>query len=291
MTKHLGGLVLVLRMMQINKNNFNDITELLINAQAISAHKKTLTISIVGAGGKTHLNYWLANFFKRLGLTVCLTTTTKMYYPDEESIDHIVKLNNHGHKAMNDHRSEKLPCITFLYKEKLPSQIINEPTKVKGLQQQALKSIIDSFLFDVIIIEADGAKHHPIKAPARHEPCIVNESQIVIGVTGADAIFSKANSDKIHRWAEFSTLTRCLTQMEIGHTILKRLLKSPQGMFKNAPKQATKIWVINKYDLSTDKMALLDLAGNLLKELPTIKSIWVTQLNATDAIKHIFINK
>ena len=281
--------------MQINNNNLNTVNEQLIeklmNAQAIVTDGKTLTISVVGAGGKTHLCYWLANFFKQLGRTVCLTTTTKMYYPDEKSIDHIIKHNNQNIKEISDHLSEKLPSITFLYQEKLAELSINEPIKVKGLQQQTISSIIDAFLFDVIIVEADGAKHHPIKAPAKHEPCIAKGSQIVIGVTGADAIFSKASSDKIHRWTEFSALTHCLPQMEISHTILKRLLNSSQGMFKGSPKQATRIWVINKLDLSMDQEALLDLAENLLKELITLKSIWITQLNATDAIKTILINK
>tara|TARA_R110001583_G_scaffold8952_5_gene42281 strand:- start:11426 stop:12283 length:858 start_codon:yes stop_codon:yes gene_type:complete len=285
--------------MHINKNNLHNQNEneneqlikKLLNVQAHSAQNKTLTISIVGAGGKTHLSFWLANFFKQLGLSVCLTTTTKMYYPDEKSIDHIVKLSDLDSKAMSENLLKKTPFITFLYQETLPIKTINEPTKVEGLQQETLETIIDTFIFDVVIVEADGAKHHPIKAPARHEPCIAKESQIVIGVTGAEAIFSKANSDKIHRWREFSALTHCLPQMEISQTILKCLLNSPQGMFKGAPEQATKIWVINKYDLCTDQLTLLGLVASLLKELPLLKSIWLTQLNVPDAIKSIFINQ
>ena len=281
--------------MQINENYLHSENEQLIqkllNIQESIAQKKSLTISIVGAGGKTHLCYWLANFFKQLGLSVCITTTTKMYYPNEKYIDHIVQYNNTDHKKENGNLSDKVPSITFLYQETLPKKTLNEPTKVKGLHQQALKSIIDSFIFDVLIVEADGAKHYPIKAPARHEPCIVNESQIVVGVTGAEAIFSKADSNKIHRWSEFSTLTHCLPQMEIGLAILKRLLNDPQGMFKDAPKQATKIWVINKYDLCTNQAALLDLVASLLEESPLLNSIWITQLSTPDAIKHIFINQ
>ena len=281
--------------MQINKNKSHSenkqLIENMLNVQASVDQKKTLTISIVGAGGKTHLCYWLASFFKQLGHSVCISTTTNMYYPNEVCIDHIVQYDQTDDEKANNNLSKKEPSITFLYKETLQNQTNSEKIKVKGLKQQELKTIHDSFLFDVIIIEADGAKHHPIKAPARHEPCIVNESQIVIGVTGADAIFSKANSDNIHRWAEFSMLTGCLPEMEIGHKILKRLLNRSQGMFKDAPKQAIKIWVINKYDLSTDQMALLDLADNLIKELPILTSIWITQLNAPAAIKSILINK
>jgi probable selenium-dependent hydroxylase accessory protein YqeC len=279
--------------MHINNspNENEQLINKLLNVQECIAQNKTLTISIVGAGGKTHLSFWLAKFFKQLGLSVCLTTTTKMYYPEEASIDHIVKLSDLNNKAMSDNLTKKTSNITFLYQETLPSKTINEVDKVKGLQQETLKTIIENVLFDVVIVEADGSKHHPIKAPARHEPCIAKESQIVIAVTGAEAIFSKANSDNIQRWAEFSKLTHCLQQMEIDQTILKRLLSSPQGMFKGAPEQATKIWVINKYDLCSDQVALLDLVASLLKELPILNSIWLTQLNAPDAVKNIVIKQ
>ena len=278
--------------MQINNSNKTNeqLISHLLNAQESVDNKKTLTISIVGAGGKTHLSHWLAQFFKQLGHCVCLTTTTKMYYPDQPFIDHIVKLD---HIANNETKSAiaSTASITFLYKSKLPSQTNNELPKVKGLSEPALNSIIDSFAFDVVIIEADGAKRLPIKAPARHEPCIAKGSQIVIGVTGAEAILSKANSENIHRWAEFSALTGCLSEMEIDHTILKRLLNDPQGMFKNAPDQALKIWVINKYDLSNNQTALLGLANTLLTELPLLNSIWLTQFNTQTAIKNVLINK
>ena len=278
--------------MQINNSNKTNeqLISNLLNAQESINNKKTLTISIVGAGGKTHLSYWLAQFFKQLGHCVCLTTTTKMYYPDQPFIDHLVELEPIENKAIG-RPITGTGSITFLYKSKLPSQINNELPKVKGLSEPALNSIIDSFAFDVVIIEADGAKRLPIKAPARHEPCIAKGSQIVIGVTGAEAILSKANSENIHRWAEFSALTGCLSEMEIDHTILKRLLNDPQGMFKNAPDQALKIWVINKYDLSNNQTALLGLANTLLTELPLLNSIWLTQFNTQTAIKNVLINK
>ena len=59
-------------------------------------------------------------------------------------------------------------------------------------------------------------------------------------------------------------------------------------MFKNAPEQAMKIWVINKYDLATEPQALISLANKLLLEQPKLTSIWLTQLNnKTDAIQQV----
>jgi len=160
---------------------------------------------------------------------------------------------------------------------------------VQGLQQQAINNIIKNALFSILIVEADGAKHHPIKAPAGHEPCIADSSQVVVGVTGAEAIFCKADSQHIHRWPEFSALTGCQSGMEIDQSVLKRLLESPQGLFKDAPEQAVKIWVINKVDRSENLTALQQLANGLLDDLPSLKSIWLTQLNTANAIKHVLL--
>lgn len=260
------------------------IIKQLLNIEQLTMYSTPLMISLVGGGGKTHLADWLAHFFKQLGHKVAVTTTTKMYLPDANSFDNLIGLDE---KKQRQHElSMQTPSTTFIYQHKLASSG-DEQVKVKGLSAPALQGILDSALFSVVIVEADGAKHQPIKAPASHEPCIPESSQIVFGVTGAEAIFSKADSSNVHRWPEFSALTGCQAGMEIGHQALKRLLDSPQGLFKSAPEQAIKIWVINKVDMSTDSNALLQLANELLAELPGLNNIWLTQLNAPAAIKNV----
>ena len=41
---------------------------------------------------------------------------------------------------------------------------------------------------DLTLIEADGARHLPCKAPAEHEPALLSSSDLVIGVTGLSAL-------------------------------------------------------------------------------------------------------
>ncbi|MEI6896152.1 MAG: hypothetical protein V5786_01430, partial [Psychromonas sp.] len=88
--------------MHINKNNLDSsheqLIEQLLNVERMVDPNTTLTISVVGAGGKTLLIYWLANFFKQREHRVCITTSTKMYLPDKacieaHGIDHLVELS------------------------------------------------------------------------------------------------------------------------------------------------------------------------------------------------------
>lgn len=259
----------------------------------------TMTISIVGGGGKTHLAFWLASLFKQHGHRVCVTTTTKMYLPDDDRLDYIVALDN-DHSSFNTRQlaqglwQEKpidpAPAITFLYKKILPTGSINEADKVQGLTYKQLDSYRQSDLFSVFIVEADGAKQRPIKAPSRHEPCIPTDSDMVIGVTGAEAILTSALPERIHRWPEFATITQCEPQAVIDQSILQRLITSPDGMFKDSPPSAKRVWVINKCDLSANQEALLKLTEQLANQIPELSSVWQTSFHATSPIQCVFLN-
>ena len=281
--------------MQINtkilSTSNEQLIERLLNINKANSDSTPLMIAIVGAGGKTHLSYWLADFFKQRGQRVAITTTTKMYLPESDRFDNQLNLSEVKRNNTDiDDITVQTPSTTFIYQAQLPRTTVNAQIKVKGVSQQTLQTIVDSAQFTVLIIEADGAKHLPIKAPAEHEPCIPNASQVVIGVTGAEAIFAKASSHNIHRWQEFSALTHCLADMQIDRSILKALLEDPQGMFKGTPQQAIKIWVINKYDLAQDANRLQQLATDLLTDLADLNSIWLTQLNRSPAINRVLKN-
>jgi len=269
-------------MMQIDKNALS-LTNLQLIAQLLNVPSTPLTISLVGGGGKTHLAFWLANLFKQQGHRVCVTTTTKMYLPRPSQYDYIDSIDSFS----------AIPnaAITFVYQSKIQQDKDNQPIKVQGLTFNDLNRVKQSNIFNVIIVEADGAKQRPIKAPAGHEPCIPEDTNIVIGVTGAEVIFSRANPAQIHRWDEFSQLTGCSNQKEIDHSVLKSLIENPQGMFKHAPRDALRIWVINKYDQCKQPNALLKLANNLLAGQPQLSSIWITQLSRKAPIKKVLINK
>ncbi len=237
-------------------------------------NKAAKFISVVGAGGKSHLIKWLAAIYKTLGFKVCVTTTTKTYLPDNGEFETIIEL--HGTKELiktNFHSGS----ASFLYQERITTAK-SEPDKAKGFSLEELKQIVRLGIFDVYIVEADGAKHLPIKAPAGHEPCICDLTDLVISVTGADAIFSIAEPSQIHRWEQFSQLTSCISGNEINESVVKNLIEAPEGMYKNSPVSANRLWVINKMDLCSDTTRMETFVQELVKS-HTVSSVWLTQLN------------
>lgn len=45
---------------------------------------------------------------------------------------------------------------------------------------------------DTVLLEADGAKRHPCKAPAAHEPVLLRSSDIVMVAAGLSAVETTA---------------------------------------------------------------------------------------------------
>ncbi len=233
-------------------------------------------ISVVGGGGKSHLIKWLAAIYKTFGFKVCVTTTTKTYLPDNGEFETIIELDDF--KKLTDTNTQS-GTVTFLYQQRITTAEC-EPDKAKGFSLEELKQIEHFGIFDVYIVEADGAKHLPIKAPAGHEPCICDLADLVISVTGAEAIFSIAEPSQIHRWEQFSQLTSCISENEINESVVKNLIEAPEGMFKNSPVNANRLWIINKMDLCSDTTRLETFVQELVKsQTQTVSSVWLTQLN------------
>ena len=125
-------------------------------------------VSLVGGGGKTTLLYAMADHCARKGWRVVVMTTTHIrqpvayYAPDDAAL---TTLWQAGHYA-----------------------VIGTPAKNGKLTlppQQLLRRMAQA---DAVFIEADGAKHHPCKVPAAHEPVLLPQSDIVLAVAGLSAL-------------------------------------------------------------------------------------------------------
>jgi probable selenium-dependent hydroxylase accessory protein YqeC len=127
-------------------------------------------ISIVGAGGKSTLMDTLAKIYANKGKKVVVTTTTHIGKPKQ----HPVAYNTCDLKQL------------FQKRQIVVAGEDASEYKLRASQQMGITDYQASA--DIVLIEADGAKHFPSKVPIETEPVIVSESDIVIGVMGMDAI-------------------------------------------------------------------------------------------------------
>ena len=142
-------------------------------------NRKTRMISIVGGGGKTSTLFTLAYELAGEGEKVLITTTTAMYNPTGISNPNIFVLGDH----------------------------VTAEGKLKGISKEAAERIHTDNEYAYILVEADGSKGRPIKAPAEHEPVIPDTTNILIGVIGMDAFGKEVTEVNVHRPEILSALT------------------------------------------------------------------------------------
>lgn len=275
----------------------------MISSCIFTSQLKSQLISLVGAGGKTSTAFYLANIFKQQGHKVLITTTTKMYFPNNEYIDHIIAvgadINNDNLNNQHDIQLQlsqlsqastdiTSASITFAYQTTITG---SQPVKVQGLSHQMLNQIKQSQLYSIIIVEADGAHCLPLKCPADNEPCLPSHTDTVIGICSSELFQLAINPNQIHRWPHFSEVTHSAAGQLLTIAILQRLVTNSQGLFKSAPAHATRIWLLNKTDICPDIALLKQQVSQLSLAKLGLTEIWLSQLLDQPSRCHIAIKK
>lgn len=135
--------------------------------------------AIVGAGGKTSLIHQWAEEYWNQGLCVLVTTATHMYIEEDT--------------LASDDADE---IISVLHEKRYVMAGISCGEKIGPLSKETFEKVCKHA--DIVLIEADGSKHMPIKYPASYEPVIYDTVDEIVIVCGLHAI-GKTVQDTAHR--------------------------------------------------------------------------------------------
>ena len=124
-----------------------------------------MIIAVVGSGGKTTLIKKLAANYRSEGKTVLVTTTTHMFIEEDT--------------LLTDDAGEILHALkeTGYVMAGVP---VGE--KIKALSRETFDAVCAHA--DVVLVEADGSKHMPLKYPNATEPVIPDGTGEIIVVWG-----------------------------------------------------------------------------------------------------------
>ena len=128
-------------------------------------------ISLVGGGGKSTVMLFLAMTCAKQGKRVLVTTTTNIFHPSAS----IYAENEAQIQSLWDRGSIAVIGTPIPGKGKLKEP---NPELLRWAMDRA----------DIVLIEADGSKHYPVKAPKDGEPVILPQCDTVIAVMGLSAI-------------------------------------------------------------------------------------------------------
>jgi probable selenium-dependent hydroxylase accessory protein YqeC len=207
----------------------------------------------VGGGGKTTAMFALARALKKLGKRVLVTTTTNIFFPAKDECDEVIV---NSASDMGLFRSVRASTVTVFGKE-----IVNDKNKkLAGVDKEFLELLYQQGIFDYILVECDGARRKPIKAPARYEPIVPDRTTKAIGVIGLDAVGSPITDDYVHRLELFCTVVKRQPGEILDEEAVVNLIVSSQGLFKGVPDGCGKYLLLNKAENARRRLY----AGNIL---------------------------
>jgi molybdenum cofactor cytidylyltransferase len=236
-------------------------------AQALRC-SKTSRIAFVGGGGKTTAMFRLAQELA----PVLVTTSTHirawqaskadvhLVWEEDVPMPDIEPCLGHGITLVTgklDDRKERYLSLSFSQLEKL-AQIANQHEL--GL-----------------LIEADGSRQKPIKAPADHEPAIPPFVDMVVVVAGLSGLGKSLNDGGVHRPEIFANLSGLQEGQAVTTLALARVLAHPAGGLKNIPPTARRVVMLNQANSPISQSQANEI-GQIL--LPTFDATLITVMNA-----------
>ncbi|OPY79492.1 MAG: hypothetical protein A4E65_01865 [Syntrophorhabdus sp. PtaU1.Bin153] len=206
-------------------------------------------ITFVGAGGKTSLIEYMARGLVETGATVAIATTTKIY----------------AHKPYQLMGRDSNP-----EEWKKPLVRVGKTLQGEKLTGLDFQDIIDlGRLYDVVLIEADGAKGKPIKFPADHEPVIPPFTDWTFVVAGLDALSGEVK-DTVFRWELFCEATAMDNRSIVTPEVFSAFFSDPI-LLKGVDKTGFTV-ILNKYDTLASPAKATELARSLIAAgtVPTV---------------------
>jgi len=223
-------------------------------------------LSAVGGGGKTITLSRLAEELSAASNTVILTTTTHILKPPQDQMETITDGDLGRIRELLVRKG--IACVGSMEGSKLASP--DEDTLL-GLRGMA----------DALLVEADGAKGLPVKAPAPSEPVIYPGSGIVVAVAGLTAL-GRPLADCCFRLPYVTALLGVPEETILTPSLLAQLLVSKQGGRKYVAPPTRFTVLLNQAD--NDHLAVLGMktAEHIRTLLPGCRVVIASLLNNID---------
>jgi probable selenium-dependent hydroxylase accessory protein YqeC len=223
--------------------------------KALGLRRREL-VSVVGAGGKSSLVAALASERAAAGQAVLATSTTQVYHPPGRLL-----MEQDPQRLLADAAQRLVPG--WLLNLATDSRVEDGRVKLQGLSPGAVDRLWEQNLTPLLLVEADGARRMPLKAPRAHEPATPSASSLVVGVMGLGGVGKPVDEKHIFAPHEFSTLTGAARGQAVGPGHLAALALHPQGLFKNAPPLARRVVLMNQGELPGAARAAREIAAHI----------------------------
>lgn len=275
--------------------------------QALSI-KASDVISFVGAGGKTTAALRLMEELAEIGKRVVFTTTTKILEPvpgeneylllagEEEALVQVPELLTRYPKVFLARRRLEEVDLTTLGESNRDYPM--RPNKVEGVPP----SVVDRLALRlrsgqarrlseaVILVEADGARHRALKAPAAYEPVVPASTTILVPMADLTVLGKPLTEEHVHRPELVAGLAGAAIGQPVTVEMVATVLSHPQGGLKGLPEQARAVPILNQ--IAEDR--LLDQArqiAHLILRNKRVERVVIASLRASEPVLEVITNE
>jgi molybdenum cofactor cytidylyltransferase len=208
-------------------------------------------VAVVGGGGKSSLLFALAEC---LPGRVVLSTTTRIFAAQMNRSAAVCTTADEGWQQQLETFDANLLVVGRVEGERA----LGVPPDLPG-EWLARPDV------DWVVVEADGSRMRPVKAPAAHEPVIPERTSLLVSVVGIDAL-DEPIERVAHRPERVADITGLAPSQSLTPEALARLLTSSRGGLKGAPHGARVVVLINKVESSAQREAAHRIADSVLRE-------------------------
>lgn len=237
-------------------------------------------VAFVGAGGKTSAMFRLAAELAERGLRVLTTTTTRIGQ-DELSLAP-------AHVALGDRLRvpRSLAGLLEAHRHVFIYTRLEEKHKVRGITPAWLDEHIahEPFL-DVLLVEADGSRRLPLKAPLPHEPVIPTSARIIVPVVGLDVLGQPLDEEHIYGAEQIHNLLGHPRGAPVTPALVAAALLHPRIALKNVPPASRVAPLLNKATLEVLPQAR-EIARRVLTDLH-IERVLIGAVQDDDPVREV----
>jgi molybdenum cofactor cytidylyltransferase len=242
-------------------------------------------VALVGGGGKTTAMFRLASELAAQGKRVVTTTTTRIFAAQIAlAPQHLVHSSDQPVDELLSRLSQMLAAQPHVLVVGVPDY---QAGKAFGVDPAVVEAIAGLPEVDAVLVEADGSRMRPFKAPAEHEPVVPMCTTLLVPVVGVDALGLPLTDEHIHRAERVAALAGVQPGVAVTPEIVAAVLAHSQGGLKGLPPGARVVPLINKVESAAEGTAARDLAGRLLAH-PRIDSIVVGAAGRADPAAEVY---
>lgn len=178
-------------------------------------------VALCGAGGKTTLLLALAREMASRGERVLVTTTTKL--------------------AAAEGEGPWPPGVSISHRGRSGGKLLGHPPEF-------IDELKAAGQFDRVLVEADGSRRRPLKAPAAHEPVIPSATDAVVVVAGMSGLGQPLSDDTVFRADIWAALSGTALGAPVDAESFARVALHEAGLAKGCPGASRTTLFLNQVD-------------------------------------------